>query len=213
MNTDDLVAMLAAQAQPVRRHATARRLGQALALGVPLSLAWLLAGYGLRPGLAGSLVLPMAWFKLLLPAVLALGAGVALHRLARPGVDVGRAWLGVALPLAVLWTLGALTWLQAAPEAREALLWGQTWRACAFNIAGIALPVFAGLLLALRGLAPTRPALAGAMAGLVAGAAGAAVYALHCPELGAPFIATWYSAGMALTTAAGAWAGRRWLRW
>ena len=119
----------------------------------------------------------------------------------------------VALPLGVMWGLGALAWLQAEPAARDALLWGQTWRVCAFNIAGIALPVFAGLVLALRGLAPTRPVLAGAAAGLAAGAAGAAVYALHCPELGAPFIAVWYSAGMALTTVAGAAAGARWLRW
>jgi hypothetical protein len=213
MNTDALVALLAAQAQPVRRHVTARRLGLALAVGLPLSAAWLLAGYGLRPGLADSFGLPMAWLKLLLPAALALAAARALHRLARPGVPLGAAWMGVALPLGVMWGLGALAWLQAEPAARDALLWGQTWRVCAFNIAGIALPVFAGLVLALRGLAPTRPVLAGAAAGLAAGAAGAAVYALHCPELGAPFIAVWYSAGMALTTVAGAAAGARWLRW
>jgi hypothetical protein len=53
----------------------------------------------------------------------------------------------------------------------------------------VSLPMFAALLWALKGLAPTRPALAGAAAGALAGGAGAMVYALHCPELAAPYIA------------------------
>ena len=55
---------------------------------------------------------------------------------------------------------------------------------------------------ALREMAPTRLRLAGAAAGALAGGAGAAVYALHCPELGAPFVAVWYVLGMATTNAA-----------
>jgi hypothetical protein len=67
--------------------------------------------------------------------------------------------------------------------------------------------------MALRGLAPTRPALAGAAAGLLAGGTGATVYALHCPELAAPFLAVWYVAGIALTVLAGTLAGASVLRW
>jgi hypothetical protein len=59
-------------------------------------------------------------------------------------------------------------------------------------------PTLAALLWALRGLAPTRPALAGAAAGLAAGAVGALAYALHCPELSPTFVAVWYSAGIAM---------------
>ena len=70
-----------------------------------------------------------------------------------------------------------------------------------------------GSLRALRELAPTRLRLAGAAAGALAGGAGAAVYALHCPEFGAPFLAVWYVLGMALPVAAGAWLGPRVLRW
>ena len=66
---------------------------------------------------------------------------------------------------------------------------------------------------ALRGAAPTRLAWAGAGAGLLAGALGALAYALHCPEMAAPFLAVWYLAGMALPTLAGAWLGPRVLRW
>ena len=92
-------------------------------------------------------------------------------------------------------------------------LMGQTWRSCAWSIGLIALPVFVAVLAALRGLAPTRPAAAGAAAGALAGGAGAAIYALHCPELAAPFLAVWYVLGIALPVVAGALIGPRLLRW
>ncbi|NML43620.1 DUF1109 domain-containing protein [Ramlibacter sp. G-1-2-2] len=214
MKTEDLIALLAAQAQPVPRHAARRALALALLAGLPLSLALMLAGYGLRPGLAASLVQqPMALLKLLLPALVAVAGFVAIERLARPGVPVRRAFWGVVLPLLLLWILGLAAWLGAPAAERPELLWGRTWRTCALSISWIALPVFAASLLALRGLAPTRPALAGAAAGVLAAGSGAAVYALHCPELAAPFLAIWYVLGMAIPVAAGAWLGPRVLRW
>jgi hypothetical protein len=48
---------------------------------------------------------------------------------------------------------------------------------------------------------------------LTAGGAGAAVYALHCPESGAPFVAIWYSMGILLACGLGALLGPRVLRW
>jgi hypothetical protein len=65
----------------------------------------------------------------------------------------------------------------------------------------------------MKGMAPTRPALAGACSGLVAASLGTVVYALHCPEMQAPFLAVWYVLGMLLPTAAGALLGRKILRW
>jgi hypothetical protein len=65
----------------------------------------------------------------------------------------------------------------------------------------------------MKGLAPTRLALAGAAAGLLAGSAGALIYALHCPEMEAPFLAIWYLLGMLIPTAVGAAIGPRLLRW
>jgi len=66
---------------------------------------------------------------------------------------------------------------------------------------------------AMRGLAPTRPPLAGTAAGLLAGTVGALVYCLHCPEMGAPFIASWYLLGMLMPALLGAFLGRFLLRW
>jgi hypothetical protein len=73
--------------------------------------------------------------------------------------------------------------------------------------------LFGAVLWAMKGLAPTRLALAGAMAGLLSGAGGALVYALYCPEMAAPFIGVWYLLGMLIPTALGALLGPRLLHW
>ena len=65
----------------------------------------------------------------------------------------------------------------------------------------------------MKGLAPTRPALAGAASGLLAGALGALVYALHCPEMAAPFLGIWYLLGMLIPAVVGAMVGPLLLRW
>jgi len=64
-----------------------------------------------------------------------------------------------------------------------------------------------------RALAPTRLRLAGFAAGLLAGAIGAAGYALSCTEESTAFIAVWYSAGIVLTGLLGGALGGRLLRW
>jgi hypothetical protein len=213
VKTEALAAMLAAGSAPVPPHAAMRRLGLALLAGLPLALAFLLLAYGVRPDVLVALSWPMFWFKLLFAAAIGGAGFVAVQRLARPGVPMGLAWLGVAAPVLVVWAMALAAWNMAPPGARPEMLWGQTWKTCAFSIAALALPTFVATLVALRGLAPTRPALAGAAAGAMAGGAGAAVYALHCPELAAPFLALWYVAGMALPVVAGALVGPRLLRW
>jgi hypothetical protein len=90
---------------------------------------------------------------------------------------------------------------------------GDSSAACVVSIAVLAMPTFIAAFWAMQGLAPTRPALAGAFAGLLAGAAGALVYAWHCPEMAAPFIATWYLLGIAVPAVVGALLGPVLLRW
>ncbi|MDL9998119.1 DUF1109 domain-containing protein [Variovorax sp. J22P240] len=213
MKTDDLVAMLATGAAPVPRRAASRRLSVALLVGVPLSFAWMLYEYGMRRDLIQALFWPMFWVRLALPICVAITGFVIVQRLARPGARVRRAWLGLAVPLVVIWLLALVILMSSPAEERPTLIMGQTWRTCATNIATISLPVFVAALIALKGLAPTRPALAGAAAGAMAGGAGAAVYALHCIELAAPFIAIWYVVGILLPAVLGALMGSRILRW
>lgn len=213
MKTDDFVTMLATGVTAVPRHAVRRHIGVALLAGVPLSLAILFSGYGLRADLGEAIALPMFWTKLLFPLCIAASGFVAVERLARPGVEVGRSWVGLLAPVLAVWAMAVVAWFTAPMENRMPALLGQSWRTCALSIGLMALPVFLAALLALRRTAPTRPALAGAAAGALAGGVGAAIYALHCVELAAPFLAVWYVIGMMVPVLAGAVLGRWLLRW
>jgi hypothetical protein len=122
----------------------------------------------------------------------------------------------MALEIVPVAAISAFAWMQwaSAPEAEHyALLMGRTWLVCPWLIVLLAVPVFAGTFWGLRGFAPTRPGLAGFAAGLFAGAVSASIYALHCNEGGAPFVALWYSLGIVIVGLAGALAGRLLLRW
>jgi hypothetical protein len=93
------------------------------------------------------------------------------------------------------------------------LLFGDTWTKCLVAIPMLSVPGLAAVLWAMRGLAPTRLASAGAAAGLLAGAIAAVAYSLYCPELAAPFVAVWYLLGIVAVAALGALLGPRVLRW
>jgi hypothetical protein len=112
-----------------------------------------------------------------------------------------------------MWLLTAYVLLGAPPEERADLIMGFTWEYCLFYVPMLSVPVLVTTLWAMKGLAPTHLALAGAATGLLAGAVGALIYALHCPEMEAPFLGVWYVAGMLIPTVAGALLGPIVLRW
>jgi len=213
MKTDELVAMLASGAEAVEPHALQRRYALALgwgAFGTTLLMAILL---GVRPDLSEAVRLPMFWVKLAFPAALLGGALLATVRLSRPGVRLGRVPAAIAAPVLAIWLFAAIVLLGAAPAERPQLVFGDTWVYCPFIIAALSVPLFGALLWAMKGLAPTRLALAGASAGLLAGAGSALIYALHCTEITAPFLGVWYVLGMSVPAAVGALIGPSVLRW
>lgn len=213
MKTDELIAMLATGAAPVDPRLAHKRFQNGLLLGSLGALLVMLTLLGLNPDLPSAVALPMFWVKLAYPASLAAIALVLAHRLSHPGVPVG--WAGAALlgPIVLLSVLAVAVWVQAGPQDRPALLLGQTWKTCALSIALVSAPVFVAVLWVMKGLAPTRLRLAGAAAGLLASAVGTVVYALHCPEIAAPFLLVWYGLGMAIPVAVGACLGPRLLHW
>ncbi|MDH5264730.1 MAG: DUF1109 domain-containing protein [Betaproteobacteria bacterium] len=213
METDKLIAMLAKDPEPVAPGVVARRYGAALAAGGAGAFALMLAFLGVRPDLAQAAGDPMFWVKLAVPLGLFAAALVGTTRLARPGVRAGWSAEALLVPVGGIWVLAGVALLSAAPGERMALVLGSTWTSCPFNIALLSVPAFAATFWAMKGLAPTRPVAAGAFSGLLAGALGAAVYCLHCPEMAPPFLGTWYLLGMAIPAAAGAAAGPRLLRW
>lgn len=211
--TADLIERLSLDLRPTPRHAVARRLGRAVGVASVASLALVVLGLGLRPDMPGALGTAMFWVKLGYAGALALAGGAVTARLARPlGAVAGRAAWGI-VPLLAILLLAAWQMAAAPPAAQPGLIMGESAQSCPLLILAVAAPVFAALTWALRGLAPTRLRLAGLSAGLTAGAVGATLYALHCPETGAPFVALWYTLGIALSGAFGWLTGPKLLQW
>jgi hypothetical protein len=213
LKTDDFVTMLATDGAAVERNAAARRYLTGLGWGTLGSAILMAVLLGVRPDLEIAVRLPMFWVKLAFAALLALTSGVVALRLAQPGSRLS--WLPgmVAAPVVAMWVLAAFVLMTANSSQRHDLLYGDTWASCPLLITMLSAPVFVAVIWAMRGLAPTRLRLAGAAAGLVSGSLGALVYALHCPELAAPFVGLWYLLGVLIPAGIGALLGPRFLRW
>lgn len=213
MKTDEFVALLASRVQAVDPRTAGRRHLFALVAGGVGAVVILVAALGFNPQLAHETTVPMFWVREAFCLALAAFTIAVITRLARPGVPIGWLRAAVPVPLIVMWLLAAVALFEAPAAGRVSLLLGGSAMVCPFRIAVIGSPFFVGLVWVLRGLAPTRLRLAGAAAGFAAGALGALVYTLHCPELAAPFLAVWYVLGICIPTAVGAWLGPRLLRW
>ena len=211
--TDDLIDRLTRDLRPVGPGVVARRLILALAIGGAVALAGMALVLGFRPDLATATASRMFWMKLAYTLGFA-GLGLwCVARLGRPGLSAAGRLPWLLAPLVGVAPMVAMQLIRTPSAAWRPQVMGDTAIVCPWRILAVAQPVFAALIWALRTLAPTRPRLAGAMAGLTAGGLGAAIYALHCPETGAPFLAIWYTLGILAPCALGALAGPRLLRW
>lgn len=213
MKTNDLVDFLAKGDIAVDRQATRRRFAIGITLGVLGASILMLTLLGLRPDLAQAAHQTMFWVKLAFPTAIAGISLVLVTRLAHPGRRLHRAPIGLAVPVLGIWALAIVFAIQAGPNAWLGMLLGSSWAECPFLIAMLAAPIFAALLWVMRGLAPTRLGLAGGSVGLLSGALAAMVYCLHCTEMSAPFIGTWYLLGILIPAVIGAVLGRYLLRW
>lgn len=212
MRTADLIELLARDVRATPRGVVNRRLLAALVAGGAVTLGIVALGLHCQPLLAAAQQ-PWFWMKAAYTGLLTIAGVVIVRRLSVPGAKVGAAPLVAAVIVAAMIVLGAGQILSAAPAGRLALWLGHTWKVCSPLILLLAMPVYACLIVAIRGLAPTRPARAGAAAGFAAGALAATFYGLHCPEQAAAFVVTWYTLGIAAATAVGTAIGSRLLRW
>ena len=212
MKTGDLIRALAADSE-VHPMPPGRALALALIPGVAIALGLHFAVLGLRPHLLTLLGEPRLLFKLCLTILLVALSGPLVLRLVRPGAGVRRAALMLAIVPAML-AAAILAELLAVPAAEwSRRLVGTNAMFCLKTIPFLAAAPLVAALLALRQGAPEHPALAGAAAGLFAGAIGAAFYATHCPDDSPLFVAAWYTLAIGIVAAIGAAAGRRFLRW
>jgi hypothetical protein len=211
METDQLIRTLAAdnahRAQPVGFMLTL-----ALLAAAPVSVAMFFAGLGVRPDVMTAMHNPLFDLKFAVTLALAIPAiAISLH-LSRPEASLhGWAWL-LLIPAGFLVAgiSGEMMMPQRLPMMTR--LVGTNSRTCLTAIPLMSLPLLAAALFGLRHGAPTRPAVAGAIAGLLSAGLAATLYASHCTDDSPLFVATWYTIATALVAAIGALAGSKVLR-
>jgi hypothetical protein len=155
---------------------------------------------------------PFFDLKFAVTLALAISAiAVSLH-LSRPEASLrGWAWL-LVIPAGLL--VAGIGSEMMMPQRLPMMtrLVGNNSRVCMMAITLLSLPLLAAALLGLRHGAPARPALAGALAGMLSAGLAATLYASHCTDDSPLFVATWYSIATALVTTIGALVGAKWLR-
>ncbi|MFN4089097.1 MAG: NrsF family protein [Alphaproteobacteria bacterium] len=212
MKTRQLIDAIAADSGSRTRPPSVIVPAALLAGAVPaavLLVVWL----GVRDDVWAALATVRFPFKFLVVAALAIPACLLLLRLARPGAPPGLPERALAA-FPIVAGAGIAAELAALPgDAWLPALVGGNALVCLTVVPVLASAPLAALLVALRRAAPTRPGLAGAVAGLTAGAVAAFLYGWHCTDDSPLFVATWYTLAIGAVAAAGAGIGARLLRW
>jgi hypothetical protein len=212
MKTDDLIRSLAADArQGTLRLTTTWWLAAVAAVAVAALVFEM--GFGPRPDFAAAMETPRFLFKFVFTIAVAAGAFAAARNLARPGESL-RSSLPylVAAPVLIIAAIVAEL-LSMPPETWPARLIGSNSLVCLTSIPILGIGPLVVFLIALRHGAPMRPALAGAVAGLLAGGIAATFYAAECTDDSPLFVATWYTIAIAGLAALGALGATRFARW
>ena len=211
MKTETLIEALVAD-RATRSGPMRKTLASALGLGALVSLTVFLIALGVRSDIGEALATWRFDLKIVLVLV-ALGVAfsvcLSLSRPVPPSHPGRR-----LLVLVVLAVVAVSVELAALPSTAWAgRLVGSNALVCLTAIPAFAVAPLAAVLMVLRAGAPASPALAGAAAGLLAAAAGAALYAFHCFDDSPLFVVTWYALAAVPVVIVGAIVGRRLLRW
>jgi hypothetical protein len=212
MDTEQLIRSLAAD-NSHRARPVGYVLMLALLAAAPVSLLIFFAELGVRSDIMTAMRNPFFDLKFAVTLALAISAiAVALH-LSRPETSLrGFGWyLLIPAGLLVAGISGEMMMPQRAPMMTR--LVGNNSRFCLTFIPAISLPLLLAALLGLRHGAPARPALSGAIAGMLSAGLAATLYASHCTDDSPLFVATWYTIATALVAAIGALAGSRMLKY
>ena len=213
MHTDDLIKALAADAG-TRQTPPARALGLALVVAIALAGILFAAFLGPRADIAHALSTWRFQLKLVLTALLLISTVPVLLSLSRPTPTPWRKLALVALAPLALAAAVVLELVVTPPSTWMAHTIGRNWMHCLTLIPLLALMPLAALLITLRQSgAPSSPALAGAIAAVLAGAIAATYYATLCTDDSPLFVATWYTFAISGLAILGAMAGRLFLKW
>src|ERR1700761_8203427 len=211
METEQLIRTLAAD-NSHRNRPVGFVLALALLAAAPVSFAMFMMALGVRPDVMKAMHNPFFDLKFVITLALAASAIVVGLHLSRPEASLkGWGWL-LLIPAGIVAAGIASEMMMPQRLPMMTRLIGSNSRVCMTAIPLLSLPLLSGALIGLRHGAPARPALAGALAGLISAGLAAALYASHCTDDSPLFVATWYLIATAVVTAAGALIGARVLR-
>jgi hypothetical protein len=185
----------------------------ALLAAAPVSLLMFFTEFGVRPDIMVAMRNPFFDLKFAVTLALAIAAiAVSLH-LSRPEASLrGFGWLLLA-PVGILAAgIGGEMMMPQRLPMMTRLIGKNSW-VCLTVIPLLSLPILAGALIGLRHGAPARPAVAGAVAGLLSAGLAATLYASHCTDDSPLFVAAWYTIATAPVTAVGALVGAKLLKY
>jgi len=211
METDQLIRTLAAD-NPHRARPVGLILTFALLAAAPVSVAMFMMALGVRPDVMTAMHNPFFDMKFVVTLAMAISAvAVSLH-LSRPEASLkGWGWL-LLIPAGILAVEIGSEMMMPQRLPMMTRLIGSNSRVCMTAIPLLSLPLLVAALIGLRRGAPTRPAIAGAIAGMLSAGLAATLYASHCTDDSPLFVATWYTVSTVLVAAVGALAGSRVLR-
>jgi hypothetical protein len=214
MRTDDLINTLVADhaAQP-RPRSIGHGLVMAIIGGLAISGALFAITLGVRPDIMSALSTWRFDLKLGDNLVLVIAATWVALRLSRPTTTPLSAMRALLVPALLL--LGAVVYeLVTIPaSAWPSRAMGMNGVMCLANIISLSVVPLTAASYALRQGAPLSPGVRGAVGGLLAGALGATVFAMHCTNDSPLFVAIWYALAIGLMSMFGLAVGRHVLRW
>jgi len=211
MKTDNLIELLAQDA-PVRSNLS-HMLQQATIAAVLIVAIAFFSEIGFRPDIDTAMDTSRFLFKFVITIALAVTGSLVMYRIGKPGVPL--LWWAWALLVPLALAVGAAVFELSVmpPETWAPRMIGHNSRLCLTIIPSLSAGPLACFLLALRHGAPTRPGLAGAVAGLASAGIAATFYAANCNDDSPLFVLLWYPIAISAVTGIGALAGHKLLRW
>ena len=132
MKTDQLIDMLSANVEPVKRGQLGRTLTWALVIGGAASFCVMLATVGLRTASAGGIHVGFLAVKLLFMVSVIVTGAALLMNLIRPGQEAGTLFRFLFLPFLVAGFLGIVSLALHPSSAWDRMILGTEWVTCLF---------------------------------------------------------------------------------
>jgi hypothetical protein len=214
MRTDELINTLVADhaGQPGPTP-VGHGLVMAIIGGLVISSALFSLTLGVRPDFISALGTWRYDMKLGVSLVLMIAATWVALRLSSPTTTSLSAMRALLVPALLLLAAVVYELVTIPASAWPSRAMGVNGVMCVASIISLSVLPLTATIYALRQGAPTSPAVMGAVGGLLAGALGATVFAMHCTNDSPLFVAIWYALAIGLMSIFGLLVGKRALRW